>query len=104
MTSDNLTDSLVEVVAKALHFDHVDLHGYPNGLMTWDEMPGHIEHRVTLDAKDHWRSLATAALAAARPIILEEAAVQAMRSLSDKRMSAAGVATAIRSLGEKKDD
>lgn len=30
--------SMIERVAAALWFDHVDQHGYPNGLPTWDEL------------------------------------------------------------------
>lgn len=63
-------DELVEVVARAMYFDHVDQHGYPNGLMTWDELPDHIERRIDINTRDHWRSIARAII----PIVLEQAA------------------------------
>ncbi len=30
--------SLTDAVARALWFEHVDQHGYPNGMLSWDEM------------------------------------------------------------------
>jgi hypothetical protein len=64
-------DKLVEAVARAIYFDHVDQHGYPNGLMTWDELP-EVGTLVATD-KDHWRSIAQAAIAATFAHIREQA-------------------------------
>ena len=57
---------VVEAVARQLHFDFVDQHGYPNGLPIWDEMPEQSQRRIAadLDARETWRSLAQAALSA----------------------------------------
>ncbi len=52
-----ITDERVELAARALWFDFVDQHGYPNSLPTWDELPESIERRVL-------RSLARAVLTA----------------------------------------
>lgn len=51
---------LVELIAKALYFDHVDQHGYPNGLPTWDEMSD-VGTVVATD-REHWCSMARAVL------------------------------------------
>lgn len=58
--------SMIERVARNAYFDHVDQHGYPNGLPTWDELPERIERRIDLYTREHWRSIATAMLHAAR--------------------------------------
>lgn len=50
-------------MAQALYFDHVDQHGYPNGLPTWDEMPDRIERRIDNLTQRYWLSMAEAALA-----------------------------------------
>jgi hypothetical protein len=62
-----MDDALVEAVARAMHFDHVDQHGYPNGLMTWDEMPDRVSGAISLSSRDHWRSTARAVI----PIVVE---------------------------------
>lgn len=51
-----------EQMARALYFDHVDQHGYPNGLPTWDELPD-VWTRACGHGKDYWVSLGRAALA-----------------------------------------
>lgn len=51
----------IEEVAKAMWFDFVDQHGYPNGLLTWDEMAGASEIN---DRREQFRSMAQAAIKA----------------------------------------
>lgn len=53
---------LVETVARAMWFDHVDRQGYPNGLPTWDEM---VENGGWMHEVEEARSNARAAIAAA---------------------------------------
>lgn len=52
---------LVETVARAMWFDHVDRQGYPNGLPTWDEM---VENGGWMHEVEDTRSNARAAIAA----------------------------------------
>ena len=52
---------LVETVARAMWFDHVDRQGYPNGLPTWDEM---VENGGWMHEVEEARSNARAAIAA----------------------------------------
>ena len=52
---------LVETVARAIWFDHVDRQGYPNGLPTWDEIG---EHEGGMHEVEDTRSNARAAIAA----------------------------------------
>jgi hypothetical protein len=59
-----MSDDLLEKVARALHFDCVDQHGYPNGLRTWDELPSESRIAADPDSKAFWRSQAQAAIAA----------------------------------------
>lgn len=62
-----LSTGKVEELARALWFDFVDQHGYPNGLPTWDELPEKIERRVDVQTREFQRSLAEAAIAALHP-------------------------------------
>jgi hypothetical protein len=50
---------LVERLARSLYASHVSLHGFPNGLPTWDEMPERIERRIDLYTREHWRGIAS---------------------------------------------
>lgn len=109
-----MNPEIVEVVARAIYFDHVDLHGYPNGLPTWDELPDENTRSMGRGRND-WRSLAQAALTAARPAILEEAAgivrewpsqvltdgEQSERFQSGVHWACFHAATAIRAAGRK---
>lgn len=52
---------LVETVARAMWFDHVDRQGYPNGLPTWDEM---LENGGWMHEVEDTRSNASAAITA----------------------------------------
>jgi len=47
-------------IAATLYFDWVDQHGYPNGLMTWDELPdtSRSRHAADMQCKATWISLA----------------------------------------------
>lgn len=46
-TPQELPNDMVERVAARLWFEHVDRHGYPNGLPRWDELPQGEPHRET---------------------------------------------------------
>ena len=97
MTSDNPTDPLVEAVAKALCA--FDVSAVREGISTDSERG------------DFYRRGATAALAAARPIILEEAAKVVLEradldlvttTRNGQRNRAYDTAEAVRSLGAPK--
>lgn len=70
-----MTSGAVEAVARAAYFDHVDQHGYPNGMPTWDDLPEEYGKGISVFAREHWLSIAEAAIAAMplRGVGVEEA-------------------------------
>lgn len=56
-----MSGEMVERVARAIWFDHVDQQGYPNGLPTWDELVEADTFQVA-----EFRSMARAAIEAMR--------------------------------------
>lgn len=76
----------VESLARSLHFDWIDQHGYPNGLQTWDELPDRspTKHAADMHCKATWRSFAESVHATIRALQEEnERLREALKPMAD---------------------